>query len=83
MFSWEINAAITTSNSNKMKEGFGPLIPGFKVIGFNDKNALYENINNKTAAVIVEPIQGEGGIRVFPEQTLKLIKIYAIKLELF
>ena len=67
-------AAITTSNSNKMREGFGPLIPGFKVISFNDKSALYENINNKTAAVIVEPIQGEGGIRVFPEQTLKLIK---------
>ena len=29
-----------------MKEGFGPLIPGFKTIGFNDKNALHENINN-------------------------------------
>ena len=67
-------AAISTSNSNKMKEGFGPLIPGFKVIGFNDKSALHKNINNNTAAVIVEPIQGEGGIRVFPEQTLKLIK---------
>lgn len=67
-------AAISTSNSNKMKEGFGPLIPGFKTIGFNDKRALNENINDKTAAVIVEPIQGEGGIRVFPEENLKLIR---------
>ena len=64
-------AAITTSNSNKMKDGFGPLLPGFKTIGFNDKSALHENINKNTAAVIVEPIQGEGGIRVFPEETLK------------
>jgi acetylornithine/N-succinyldiaminopimelate aminotransferase len=67
-------AAISTSNSNKMKNGFGPLLPGFKTIGFNDKSALHENINKNTAAVIVEPIQGEGGIRVFPEETLKLIR---------
>ena len=67
-------AAISTSNSNKMKDGFGPLLPGFKTIAFNDKSALVENINNSTAAVIVEPIQGEGGIRVFPDETLKLIR---------
>ena len=67
-------AAISTSNSNKMKDGFGPLLPGFKTISFNDKSALVENINNSTAAVIVEPIQGEGGIRVFPDETLKLIR---------
>ncbi len=67
-------AAISTSNSRKMRDGFGPLIPGFKTIGFNDKSALNKNINNKTAAIIVEPIQGEGGIRVFPEETLKLIR---------
>ena len=67
-------AAISTSSSNKMKEGFGPLIPGFKSIGFNDKSALFENITDKTAAVIVEPIQGEGGIRLFSEEMLKLIR---------
>ncbi|MFL2803225.1 MAG: aspartate aminotransferase family protein [Paracoccaceae bacterium] len=67
-------AAISTSNSNKMKEGFGPLIPGFKSIAFNDKSALFENITDKTAAVIVEPIQGEGGIRLFSEEMLKLIR---------
>ena len=67
-------AAISTSNSDKMKEGFGPLIPGFKSIGFNNKDDLYKNITDKTAAVIVEPIQGEGGIRSFSLEILKLIR---------
>ncbi len=67
-------AAISTSNSDKMKEGFGPLIPGCKSLSFNDRDALYQNINDKTAAVIVEPIQGEGGIRSFSSEILKLIR---------
>ena len=67
-------AAISTSNSDKMKEGFGPLIPGCKSLGFNDRDALYQNITDKTAAVIVEPIQGEGGIRSFSSEILKLIR---------
>ena len=67
-------AAISTSNSDNMKEGFGPLIPGCKSIGFNNKDDLYKNITDKTAAVIVEPIQGEGGIRSFSLEILKLIR---------
>ena len=67
-------AAISTSNSDKMKEGFGPLIPGCKSLSFNDRDALYQNITDKTAAVIVEPIQGEGGIRSFSSEILKLIR---------
>jgi acetylornithine/N-succinyldiaminopimelate aminotransferase len=67
-------AAISTSNSDKMKEGFGPLIPGCKSLGFNDRDALYQNITDKTAAVIIEPIQGEGGIRSFSAEILKLIR---------
>ena len=67
-------AAISTSNSDKMKEGFGPLIPGCKSVSFNDRDALYHNITDKTAAVIVEPIQGEGGIRSFSSEILKLIR---------
>ena len=67
-------AAISTSNSDKMKEGFGPLIPGCKSLDFNNRDALYQNITDKTAAVIVEPIQGEGGIRSFSSEILKLIR---------
>jgi acetylornithine/N-succinyldiaminopimelate aminotransferase len=67
-------AAISTSNSDKMKEGFGPLVPGCKSLDFNNIDALYQNITDKTAAVIVEPIQGEGGIRSFSPEILKLIR---------
>ncbi len=67
-------AAISTSNSDKMKEGFGPLVPGCKSLDFNNRDALYQNITDKTAAVIVEPIQGEGGIRSFSPEILKLIR---------
>ena len=67
-------AAISTSNSDKMKEGFGPLVPGCKSLDFNNRDALYQNITDKTAAVIVEPIQGEGGIRSFSSEILKLIR---------
>ena len=67
-------AAISTSNSDKMKEGFGPLITVCKSLGFNDRDDLYQNITDKTAAVIIEPIQGEGGIRSFSAEILKLIR---------
>ncbi len=66
--------AISTSSSDKMKDGFGPLMPGFKSIEFNNEKALFENITEKTAAVIVEPIQGEGGIRVIQEDIFKLVR---------
>ena len=57
-----------------MIEGFEPLIPGFKSIRFNDKGSLLDNVTDKTAAIIVEPIQGEGGIRTFSKEMLKLIR---------
>ena len=66
--------AISTSNSKKMKDGFGPLMPGFMSINFNEKNALLDSITEKTAAVLVEPIQGEGGIRVLDEKIFRLIR---------
>ena len=50
------------------------LVPGCKSLDFNDRDALYQNITDKTAAVIVEPIQGEGGIRPFSSEILKLIR---------
>ena len=67
-------AAISASCSNKMRDGFGPLIPGFKSVDFNKKDLLTSNITDKTAAVILEPIQGEGGIITIPEEKLKLIR---------
>ncbi len=63
--------AIAAAGSEKMVKGFGPLMPGFVHVGFGDHDALYAAINDRTAAILIEPIQGEGGIRVVPDQCLK------------
>ena len=63
--------AIAASGSEKMTKGFGPLMPGFRTLPFGDHDALRAAITDKTAAVLIEPIQGEGGIRVLPDACLK------------
>ena len=63
--------AIAAAGSEKMTKGYGPLMPGFKSLPFGDHDALRAALSNKTAAVMVEPIQGEGGIRVLPDACLK------------
>lgn len=55
-------ATLTATGQDKVKQGFAPLVPGFKTIPFNDSDALKNAINEKTAAILVESIQGEGGI---------------------
>lgn len=64
-------AAIAASGAEKMVKGFGPLMPGFKHLKWGDHDALRAAVTTRTCAVIVEPIQGEGGIRVVPDQCLK------------
>ncbi|WP_151718640.1 aspartate aminotransferase family protein [Gemmobacter serpentinus] len=63
--------AIAAAGSEKMVKGFGPLMPGFKQVAFGDHEALASAISDKTAAVIIEPIQGEGGIRTLSDACLK------------
>ena len=67
-------AAIFASGSKKMTEGFGPKIPGFSSFKFGDHNSLKKKINNNTAAIMVEPIMGEGGIKVIPDWCLKELR---------
>ncbi len=63
--------AIAAAGSEKMTKGFGPLMPGFTHLKWGDHDALRAAVTDRTAAVMVEPIQGEGGIRVMPDQCLK------------
>ena len=63
--------AIAASGAEKMVKGFGPLMPGFKTLPWGDHDALRAAITDQTCAVLVEPVQGEGGIRVMPDACLK------------
>jgi acetylornithine/N-succinyldiaminopimelate aminotransferase len=63
--------AIAAAGSEKMTAGFGPLMPGFTHLGWADHDALRAAVTDRTAAVMIEPVQGEGGIRVVPDQCLK------------
>jgi len=65
------SAGIAAAGSEKMTKGFGPLLPGFVHLEFGDHDALNAAINDKTCAIMVEPVQGEGGIRPLPDACLK------------
>ena len=64
-------AAIHASGSKKMIEGFGPRIPGFDHFIFGNHESLKKFITKKTAAIMIEPVLGEGGIKVIPKWCLK------------
>ncbi len=64
-------AAIHASGSKKMIEGFGPKIDGFDHFEFGDHADLKKAITNKTAAIMIETIMGEGGIKVIPDWCLR------------
>ena len=67
-------AAIFASGSKKMTEGFGPKVGGFDHFNFGDHKALKKAITKKTAAIMVEPILGEGGIKVIPDWCLRELR---------
>jgi len=65
------SAGIAAAGSEKMTKGFGPLLPGFTHLEFGDHDALQAAASDKIAAIMVEPVQGEGGIRALPDACLK------------
>lgn len=64
-------ATISASSQEKMHKGFYPMLPGFRYVEFNDLEAAKAAIGPNTAAFLVEPIQGEGGIRVASKEFLQ------------
>ena len=65
------SAGIAAAGSEKMIKGFGPLLPGFTHLTFGDHDAIASAITDATAAILIEPVQGEGGIIPVPDQCLK------------
>ncbi|MEW6584252.1 MAG: acetylornithine transaminase [Nitrospirota bacterium] len=67
-------AAITATGQEKFHKGFEPLVPGFRYVPFNDAGALKNAITKETCAVLLEPIQGEGGVIVPDEDYLGSVR---------
>ena len=57
-------AAVTATAQPKYHQGFEPLVPGFRYVPYNDLKAVAEAVTGRTAAILVEPAQGEGGVRI-------------------
>ena len=67
-------AALTATGQEKFQKGFEPLVAGFRYVPFNDIDALQAAINQNTCAVMLEPIQGEGGINIPSDDYLKNVR---------
>jgi len=70
-FHGRTTSAIAASKAEKMVKGFGPVTDGFDIVAFGNLNEVRAAITDETAAICVEPIQGEGGIRVGDTDFLK------------
>ena len=68
-------ATIAAGGQAKYLEGFGPKVEGFDQIAFGDFEALKAAIGPETAGILIEPIQGEGGVRPVPPETLRAMRV--------
>lgn len=64
-------ATISAAGENRLTEGFAPLLDGFDQVPFADHQMVRDAITDQTAAIMIEPVQGEGGIRPVPQECLK------------
>ncbi|MFQ5623697.1 MAG: aspartate aminotransferase family protein [Paracoccaceae bacterium] len=65
---------ISAAGAEKLTKGFGPLLPGFDHLPFGDFAAVEDAVTDETAAILIEPVQGEGGIRPVPEADMRLLR---------
>jgi ornithine--oxo-acid transaminase len=70
---------VSFSQTKKYKEGFGPLTPGFKTAAYGDLDATEKMINKNTCGILVEPMQGEGGMNIPPKGFLRGLRELADK----
>ncbi len=66
--------ALSATGQEKFHKGFEPLLPGFRYVPFDDISAIEKTVNKKTCAVMLEPIQGESGVRVPSDDYLKMVR---------
>ncbi|HET6441555.1 MAG TPA: aspartate aminotransferase family protein [Phycisphaerae bacterium] len=67
-------AAITATAQPKYQQGFAPLVPGFSYAPLNDLKAVEKLVDGETAAILIEPIQGEGGVNVADAEFLRALR---------
>ena len=67
-------ASLTATGQPALQEGFGPMVPGFRYVPFNDLETLKANLTSQTAAIMLEPIQAEGGVVVPDVDYLKNLR---------
>ena len=67
-------ATLTATGQEKVQKGYEPLLPGFSYVTFNHLLELQQAVTDKTAAIMLEPIQGEGGVHVASRDYLKAVR---------
>ena len=67
-------ATLTATGQEKFHKGYAPLVPGFKYVPFNDPESVRNAIDSKTCAIMLEPIQGEGGVNCPSEGYLRALR---------
>ena len=72
-------AMITATGQDKVQKGFEPLMPGFAYAPFNDFTAVEAMVGERTAAIMLEPVQGEGGVHVADREYLKQLRELCLK----
>ena len=72
-------ATLTATGQEKVQKGYEPLVPGFTYVAFNHFTELEQAVGDKTAAVMLEPVQGEGGVHVADREYLKAVREFCTK----
>jgi acetylornithine/N-succinyldiaminopimelate aminotransferase len=74
--------AVSATAQEKFHQGFEPMVPGFRYVPFNDSKAVEAAVSDKTCAILVEPVQGEGGVKVPAQGYLKALRTICDKHQL-